>query len=302
MKDKSLAQLIDQYLIWLSASKSKDTVAGFKTGLRRFSRWMKKSELELFSLTPVNIGKYYQYLNEEKLSRRTQSVYVCALRNFWQWISKQTDVPFDVDMIPVITVDRNSIKEVASQEDYKKIISVFDDFFPKDNRDRALIAFLYATGVRVSEMINLELRDFDCENKCALVKTFKRKNHYRRVYWTAEEHQFIHAWFSVRDKLLSKMNVNSTALFFSITTNNYGSHLDRTSVARIVRNARKRAGISRQITAHSFRHGFATRAVKRDANMRYLQEMMGHAKLDTTMIYARAEKEEVEQEYRRLFG
>lgn len=302
MNTRPITQFIEQYLVWLKMSRRPDTIQGFKTGLLRFSRWMKQEEITLNSLNITDIPEYLNFLEEEGLAQKTRAVYVCALRSFWKWLSTFEELPFDVESIPALSQDSNYEKEVATENDYRKMIHGIDDFFPIGARDKAIIAFLFATGVRVGELCSMNTQDVDIENMHALVKTGKRKNHFRRVYWNPEIGLILEHWFKMRERIIDKRGLPVQATFFALDSNHFGNRLHRASVARLLRKSRDKAGIKRPITAHSFRHGFATRAVRKNVNMRYLREMMGHKKFESTLVYARAENEECQNEYKRMFG
>jgi site-specific recombinase XerD len=102
----------------------------------------------------------------------------------------------------------------------------------------------------------------------------------------------------VRDKLEAKAHYKSSALFLNMSTQKFGSRIGKDAVQKMFRKTRKIAGIEKNITAHSFRHGFGKRAVEHDVHPRYLQKMLGHAKLNTTMFYMGVADGELEKVYR----
>ena len=147
-------------------------------------------------------------------------------------------------------------------------------------------------------MLAVDVGQINLEEKKATVKTFKRKNHKREIYWDDATNELLRKWIETRERLVTTSKYKSSALFINLSTPSSGKRLYKGSVQGMIRRVRKEVGIERQITAHSFRHGFGKKAVDRDVHPRHLQKMLGHAKLNTTMFYMGVADGELERIYR----
>lgn len=292
-------QLYDQFLDWLAIGHSQETVKSYRWGLKIFIDWCDGTEKDVVDVKESDIVEYALYLKEvRKVKNSTQASYFCSLRTFWRWLYRQQLVEFNDDVIPVPKQDDKEHYPFVLPEEVKRMQDVFDEFYPDQLRDRTIITFLYATGVRLSEMISIDYPDIDFDEMKAVCKTFKRTNHKREIYWDENTNELLKKWVEVRNKLESKSIYKSSALFISLSTQKYGKRICKDAVQRMFRKARKIAGIEKKITAHSFRHGFGKRAVEHDVHPRYLQKMLGHAKLNTTMFYMGVADAELEKVYR----
>lgn len=216
----------------------------------------------------------------------------------WRWLYKQKLVDFSEEVIPVPKSDDKQHYPFVLEQEAKKIMNTFDEFYPDQLRDKAIAAFLYATGVRLSEMFSIDVSEINLEERKAVVKTFKRKNHRREIYWDQNTNELLGRWINVRGKIMGKAVCQSNALLISLSDMKYGKRICKDNVQRMFRNVRKQVGIEKQITAHSFQHGFGKKAVEKDVHPRHLQKMLGHAKLNTTMFYMGVADGELERVYR----
>jgi site-specific recombinase XerD len=190
----------------------------------------------------------------------------------------------------------------ALEQEIKIIMDSFREFFPEELRDKTIVSFLWDTGVRIGEMLIIDASQIDLENKKAVIKTFKRNNHKREIYWTNETNLLLASWLEVRSQLIQKAKIRSNALFISMAPQSYGARAGKDVVQKLFRKKRQQLGIDRKITPHSLRHGFGARAVEKNVHPRHLQLMLGHAKLNTTMFYMGCENKETEKIYRNLMA
>lgn len=292
-------QLYGQFLDWLTIGHSPETVKSYRWGLKIFIDWCDGTEKDVVDIKESDIVEYALYLEENRrVKKSTQACYFCSLRTFWRWLYRQNLVEFSDDVIPVPKQDDKEHYPFVLPEEVKRIQNIFDEFYPDQLRDRTIVTFLYATGVRLSEMISIDVGEINFEEKKAVCKTFKRNNHKREIYWNGETNEILKKWVDMRNKLESNAPYKSSALFINMSHNRFGQRIGKDAVQKMFRKARKAAGIEKKITAHSFRHGFGKRAVEHDVHPRYLQKMLGHAKLNTTMFYMGVANGELEKVYR----
>ncbi len=292
-------QLYGQFLDWLTIGHSKDTVESYRWGLKIFMNWCDGNEKDIVDVKESDFVEYGLYLKDiRKVKNSTAGSYFSSLRTFWRWLYRQELVEFTDDVIPIPKQDDREHYPFVTPDEVKRLQDVFDDFYPDQLRDKTVLTFLYATGVRLSEMISIDVTEMDFQEMKTTCKTSKRTNHAREMYWDTKTNELLRKWVRVRNKLESKALYRSSALFLNLSTKSFGARIGKNAVQKMFRKARKVAGIEKKITAHSFRHGFGKRAVDHDVHPRHLQKMLGHAKLNTTMFYMGVEDAELEKVYR----
>lgn len=296
MEDKNV---ILDFLGWLSIAHSPDTCESYKWALRSFEIWLNGNCKEILQLQQKDFVDYGIYLKEtRKVNTGTQAIYFTAIRSLWKWLFKQNLVKFSYDLIPSPKSATDNHYDYLSDQEYNLIINSFDEFYPKDLRDKTIISFLFATGVRLGEMLSIDIFDIDTEKMKGIVKTKKRKNHHREIYWGIETNNLLKKWLEIREKLLERDSIINNSLWINMAPQQFGKRLQKCAVENIFRKKRNELKIEKKITPHSCRHGFGYKALANNVHIRYAQEMLGHAKISTTQIYMRAENKDCEKIYR----
>lgn len=288
-----------QFLDWLKIGHSPATVSSYRWGLKIFIDWLDGTEKEILELKQKDFTDYALYLKDTRqVKGGTQASYFCSARTMWRWLYKQGRVKFNDDCIPVPKADDQEHYPFLTEEELNLILNSFDEFYPKDLRDKTIFAFMFATGVRLGELLSIDAGHIDLEVRKAVVKTEKRRGHEREVYWDERTNELLKKWLEVRSKILGRHNIITGALFINMSSFAFGRRAERCVIQRLFRRKRKELGISKKITPHSCRHGFGHKAVKMEVHPRILQKMLGHAKLNTTMLYMGVADAEVERVYR----
>ncbi|MBI5071842.1 tyrosine-type recombinase/integrase [Candidatus Falkowbacteria bacterium] len=295
-------EIINQFLIWLRAGHSGATVSSYFWALRQFEIWLDLRKKEILKMTMPDFPEYHLWLENRGLHSGTRYSYLGTVRTLWRWLYQQQRVNFPETLIPL--PNRNDVKshECLFPDEFLKMISCFDELFPKDLRDKTAISLLFATGLRLGELLSLNVSDMNLEMKTAEVKTFKRKNHKRQIFWDDATNCLLAKWIELRQRLLDHKNMESIALFIALDSNKFGDRLFHHAVQKTFRRIRAKCGIDKKITPHSCRHGFATLGVKNNIKLMYLKEMMGHASIRSTQIYTHLENKDIELEYRKIYS
>lgn len=291
-------ETVRAYLVWLGASRTKATVESFGWALHRFLSFLKDKPIEL--CRSEDIGFYVARLENEGLKTGTRAIYCTALRSMWKWMDKNGNAPFSPDLIPSIIVEDTKSHEPISQEEFILLMEEIGDLYPKDIRSRAILSMLYATGVRLGELMSFDMANLDLPNRRGKVKTYKRRNHWREIFWDEKTHGYLQAWLRLRSDIVRQNRCVTDAVFIAIGGRVTGDRINSHAVQHVIRDLRKRCKIPKKITVHSFRHGYAKRAMRRNIHVRHLQELLGHAKLNTTMIYMQTERKEIEAAARKV--
>jgi len=279
-----MKELIKDFLRWLTFEKgySQHTVAGYQHDLLEFAATIADS----MPVQAIDAGAVRQFVVSlhGKNNAATVARKLSAMRTFFRFLQRQKVVAADplsgisgpkIDqLIPVfLTVDEVFLLlETPSEKDSFMF------------RDRAIMELLYSTGMRVAELVSRDRHHLDFESEMLTVRGKGNKERLVPVGRPARE--AVQAWLSHRQQLMQEragrgLVLEKEALFL----NSRGSRLTTRSVERIVRAYGERAGIPQTVTPHALRHSFATHLLEMGADLRSVQELLGHASLSTTQRY-----------------
>ena len=280
----------------IAKNQSKKTIENYHHYLGRFVKWFgeKKKVSEIKMETVQNFRLYLNRLTDEKggqlLNVKTQNYHVIALRAFLKYCIKndiETLSPEKIDLSKI--PDR--IVEYLNRDELERLFeSVEANGGKGDNgrlrmlRDRAIVETLYSTGLRVSELVSLNRQQVDLERCEFMVRGKGRKN--RIVFLSERAVGAINAYLAARDD-------NFEPLFLNYKKGKKGDditagekrRLSTVMIEYLVRGYARRAGIIKKVTPHVLRHSFATELLINGADIRSVQEMLGHASITTTQIY-----------------
>lgn len=295
--------MILSFLKWLAGGHSPATVSSYRYGLFSFQNYLDAIGKPVTACALDDLTGYLGHLEARNLKSKTRSHYSTCLRSLWRWLERQGLVPFRSDLIPIPSQAGDAERRpFLGQEEYDRMLASFDEYFPIEMRNKAIIAMLFATGTRIGELLSMDVSCLDLDGRKANVRTFKRKRHYRDVYWGEDTHRILLRWLETRRHMLDRFGIASPALFIGFNTADPGRRVERHAVARVFRELRAKLKIDKPLTPHSCRHGFATKAHRNGAEAILLKEMLGHANIQHTLVYTHSESKQVEGEYRRVFG
>ncbi len=279
----SLTGHLIEYRNYLQLEKnmSANTIEGYLSDLHRFSDYLAlvSPNLALEAVGLSQLRNYLTWLHELGIAPRTQARYVSSLKAFYRFLEYSEVLPENPTLLLEAPKLGRKLPEVLSLEEIDRLVQAIDLSKPEGHRNKAIIETLYGCGLRVSELINLRLTDlFEKEefirvrgkgNKERLVplgRIAQREiNYYRQHY---RNHAAIHP---------SAQNI----LFI----NRRGKGLTRVMIFTLVKELAHTAGLKKKISPHTFRHSFATHLVEGGADLRAVQEMLGHESILTTEIY-----------------
>ena len=262
---------------------SKNTIAAYKRDLNRFAQYLSLSKKDFKNVTPEDIPLYLAWLrglNNTDFSMGESSIArnVVAIRNFFDFLANEhgfTNITADIHP-PKIPKRLPKALTLLNIDSFLKVTRV--DKFAK--RDRALLELLYATGGRVSEIINLKVDDLQFSDDHTSVKLTGKGGKQRVVPVGKFAQDALSDYLNNSRKDLLKVESNKF-LFL----NGRGGALTRQSAWKIVVTQAKTAGITEELSPHSLRHSFATHLLDGGADIRVVQELLGHSSVTTTQIY-----------------
>lgn len=214
----------------------------------------------------------------EGLSKRSQARLVSSLRSFYDFLVEEKrlkDNPCDSLVIPRLNPH---LPGVLTYDEVKAILESVDLSKPEGHRNRAMLEVLYSCGLRVSELVNLHISDLFPDD--GFIRIIGKGNKQRLVPLGEPARDQIKFW--IEDRRLLKPKKDAEDILF---LNRRGGKLSRVMVFNIVRDQAALAGIRKEISPHTFRHSFATHLVENGADLRVVQEMLGHESILTTEIY-----------------
>lgn len=278
---------IEEFIDYLRFEKkySENTISSYKRDLNKINSYLKK---DFIKLTKADIQKYIQDLSKNKNSN-TISRTISSLKSFYKFleINKYTNTNPLTTIISPKTARK--LPKVLSEEEVNKLldINLNNDF---DYRNKAMLELMYSSGLRVSELINLTVNDVDLKN--SLVRIFGKGSKERIVplndYATETLNNYI---LYYRPKLFKQKENNYLFL------NNHGNQMTRQGFFKTLKKIAKEKGIKSELSPHTLRHSFATHLLKYGADLRSIQELLGHSDISTTQIYTHITNEMLEKNY-----
>ncbi|MHC4259152.1 MAG: site-specific tyrosine recombinase/integron integrase [Planctomycetota bacterium] len=234
----------------------------------------------LLSADPNTVRAYLAFLNEKQYSRATVARKLGTLRSFYKFLVKRNKLSSNPLMVIRTPKQEKKLPRYLEYEEVKKLLETP----PMDNwlgaRDRAILETLYSTGMRVSELVGLNMEDVDFLGEVVRVRGKGKKERIAPISSSAL--QVIQHYIEYRNKRAqSNPNFDSKVLF----VNKHGKRLSTRSVRRKMDKYLKMAGLDTGISPHTLRHSFATHMLNKGADLRSVQELLGHQSLSTTQIY-----------------
>lgn len=285
--DMNLSEAINSFLDYIEIGKNQSlmTIKNYRHYLSRFEQYI-GSDVDVSDITLPLVTKYRLYLNRwedatgNMLSKKTQNYHLIALRAFLKYLVRQ-DIPV---MAPEkIELAKEGGREVSflSREELERMFHAVDLSKPPGYRDRAILEMLYSTGLRVSELVALNRDNVNIERGEFMVRGKGRKT--RIVFLSKRAVQWLSAYLDTRQDNISALFINLKKQKDEIGGNK--RRLTSVSIEEIVRRYARLAGIVKKVTPHTLRHTFATGLLMEGADIRSVQEMLGHASISTTQIY-----------------
>ena len=313
----TLARAIGQFESYLADERrfSPQTVLAYRTDLERFSDFWERefgegpaAKTPLSKIDTLAVRSHLASLHRAELSNRSLARHLSTLRSFFRWACREGHLERNpAKGLPSPRVPR-SLPRALTLTDTESLLETEDEGHLPD-RERALFELLYATGLRVSEAAALDLEDVDLSARMLRAQGKGRKERIVPFGETAED--ALRAWLPVRREIRtaapphppaplrrgegSRRKSDGEPLF----VNARGGRLTTRSMARVLKRRLRAAGLPAQISPHALRHTFATHLLQSGADLRSIQELLGHASLSTTQKYTHLDAARLRDVYRR---
>lgn len=279
-------EYIEKYIDYLKYERklSENTILSYQNDLNKFNLFFKNN---LLYLNYQNIQDYLANIKE--LNTRTIAHTLTVINSFYNFLLEEKLIKEN----PCTNISspklNHKLPNYLTEEEIDNLLNI-NLFTPYDYRNKAMLELLYATGLRISELVSLTLSDIDLENSFLRIFGKGKKERIVPISNVALKHLNIYLK-EYRPVILN--NTSSNYIFIS----NAKKNITRQGFFKILKNECERAGIEKNVSPHVLRHSFATHLLKHGADLRIIQELLGHEDISTTQIYAHLVNEKLEKDY-----
>ena len=266
------------------------TVTGYLKDLDLFLEYINNQNIKRYSdIEYQDIRLYVSYLYDLKYTNKTISRHISALKSFFKYLKKENiikDNPCTLISNPKL---EKKLPKFLNFEDTEKLLNAFDNNNYIGIRNTLILEMLYSTGIRVSELVNIRKKEIDINNKN--IKITGKGNKERIVYFGNICEKKLNIYLK---KSYDKLNINNLEYLLLSKT---GKKINDREVRKIIDDASKIIGLDVKISPHVLRHTFATHMLTDGADLRSVQELLGHENLSTTQIYTHLTNEKIRNVY-----
>ena len=275
-KDHLLRSFLDS--LYIEKGLSKNTVSSYKNDISSFSSWCDKEHLDRLKITDLNLNNYISNLFSTGLKSSSINRKISSIKHFYLFLLKKKVIknsPADEITTPK---QEKYLPTSMSEDEVESLLGSPKSSIKIERRDKAMIEILYATGMRISELVNLKLTDIDFNR--SVLKVFGKGSKERLVPYGEKAAE------ALRIYLEDRKTLDSRDVFLS----NRGTRITRGAFWQRIKIYIKRENLKLSISPHTLRHAFATHLLNRGADLRSVQILLGHSDLSTTQIYTHIAK------------
>ena len=283
-------KLLQEFLNYLNYEKgySPLTYQAYKNDLNQFLENYKKS---LTKITGGDIEKFIEDLHLAENSQKTIARKIAALKSFFKFLYREEYLETNPANGIAIPKQAKRLPKILSQKEIGSIFDTLRTISPAEYRDKAILELLYSSGLRVSEIVSLKYADLNSVDR--LIKVSGKGSKERIVPIGQQAAKAIQDYLKYcREKIIPSRNIEE--LFISLN----GKALTRQRIWQIIKEILARTAIIKNVSPHTLRHSFATHLIEKGADLRTVQEMLGHANIATTEIYTNISREHLKKVYR----
>ena len=265
--------------LFVEKGLSQNTVQAYQRDIDSFLSWLKKNNINYINLNEADTNKYISFLFESKLKSSSVNRKISSLKALYLYLLKKNKI----DKSPIAEVispkQEKHLPTSMSEEEVERLLNSPNSLKAIERRDKAMIELLYATGMRISELVNLKLVDIDMQ-RCVI-----------KVLGKGSKERLIPFGESALESLNIYLNDRTDSPSKEVFLSNRGTKLSRVSFWKRVKVYLLRENLKNSISPHTLRHAFATHLLNRGADLRSVQLLLGHSDLSTTQIYTHIAKQ-----------
>ncbi len=287
---------LQNFMHFLSVERglAKNTLESYERDITYFIAYLKQQGLQQIEQTEKHhILNYLLSLKQQGRATATVSRNMVSIRAFYQFLMRERFISHDPSLYMETPKLEKRLPKVLSIEEVEQLLNTPQVSTSHGLRDKAMLELLYATGIRVSELISLNLEDVNLG--MGFVRCMGKGSKERIIPLGRIAAQYLNDYITQKRPKLLKQGKEEAALFI----NHLGTRLTRQGFWKIIKKIAKEAAIHKEITPHTLRHSFATHLLENGADLRAVQEMLGHADISTTQIYTHITKTRMKEVYDR---
>ena len=271
----------------LERSLSENTIEAYLHDIEMLLQFLDAAKIAVTpaELSLAHLQRFLKWVNELGMSATTQARVISGIRAFYKYLLVENLVNHDPTELLELPRLKRKLPDVLSIDDINKLLNAIDLSKPVGHRNRAILETMYSSGLRISEAVNLKITNLHFD--IGFLKIIGKGNKERLVPIGAEAMKYVNIY---RDEVRVHLPVKKEAediLFL----NNRGNKLSRVMVFLVIKKLAASIGLKKKISPHTFRHSFATHLVEGGADLRAVQEMLGHESITTTEIYTHLDRE-----------
>ena len=277
-KDQSLRSFFT--FLYVEKGLSKNTIEAYSNDINDFLSWLNKRNIQDFKeISELVVNEYVAYLFNKALKSSTVNRKISSLKSFYLFLIKKKIISSS-PLSEIITPKKeHHLPSSMSEDEVERLLRSPNIELDLENRDKAMIEMLYATGMRISELINLKITDIDLER--SVLKVLGKGSKERLIPFGEKALDSLNSYLEKRKKSLAK----------EVFISNRGKKMTRTAFWQRIKIYLSREGLKDSISPHTLRHAFATHLLNRGADLRSVQLLLGHSDLSTTQIYTHIAKQ-----------
>lgn len=287
-----MEQFVKEFISILRYEKnlSENTAKSYQSDLKKLLEYSEEKKINDWNkITSRTLAEFFETLRKDEFSSATTARYMTSFKKFFQFLEENKFI----EKNPTTTLGKvklsRKLPSVLSIEEIEKILNAPNIEDKSGLRDKAILEMLYSSGLRVSELINLKINDLYFEEE--VVRVFGKGSKERIVPMGSSAIKWIKEYLIKARPLLEKKDRSQGYIFL----NNRGTKISRMTIWKLVDHYGKEAGLQKEIHPHLFRHSFATHLLEGGADLRAVQEMLGHSDISTTQIYTHIDRQYIKQ-------
>ena len=276
----------------LERSLSENSIEAYLRDVKQFSDFLEHQKISVGPerVQQQHVEQFLKWVSELEMSARTQARMLSGLKAFFKYLLMEDMI--DVSPTELLEAPKigRKLPEVLSREEIDGIIEAIDLSKPEGERNKAILETLYSCGLRVSELINLRLSNLMLEE--GFVRVIGKGDKERIIPIGSVAIKHINLYIDHIRNHMGSIDKSSEDILF---LNRRGKQLTRVMIFTIIKNLAAKAGVEKKVSPHTFRHSFATHLVDGGADLRAVQEMLGHESITTTEIYTHLDRDYLRQ-------
>ena len=289
MSENSILSSFENHLVAEGVELA--TIRAYSYDLKQLNTFLEQRKQSLTSVSSQDLQDFVHAVFDLGLSPVSINRKISSIKTFYRFLMRTKEISVNPAEALELLKTRRKLPMVLSIDEVSAIVDSADEKTPLGLRDRVCLELLYASGLRISELLNMKLSDLKMAE--SLLSIIGKGNKQRLVPFGNKAKRAIDEYLNLGRPSILK--TKSSPLFI---LNARGGKLSRMGFSKILRKYRIKAGIAKRVTPHTFRHSFATHLLEGGADLRVVQELLGHADISTTQIYTQIDREYLKEVHR----